>query len=844
MVILNLCLELADTLARGSRMATRKTTKKKNTKTPKPAWISRVSETVYTMTNQTQDAVTEAWQNLEHERRREILSIPLIALSLISFLALFSYTPADLASYSAGEGAAPQIHNWIGKPGAWLASSIIFLFGASGYCVPALLILWGIDRLRRGAEQPLRKIRIAGCIALLISTSSFLGMLTELTNPAAGGERLFQVYGVIGYMLSRKMLELGPAGALIVNGSLLAVSALICTPFLFTNFFRRIAEFLFTSRKRKDEDMEEWEEEEMEGDEDDPYLEPSSPIFDNDGIRLKPLREAEGDYSPPPAITTHTDVDWDDLNYITEGESEGGLPPLEIEESNGPKIVTREEEPLKEVDMGVNLIETPTNDEYQLPPISLLEKPAQHKPEVAREEILQNSQMLEQTLKDFNIAVKVVEVNYGPTITCYELEPAPGIKISRIENLANDITRSLKAEMVRIVAPIPGKGTVGVEVPNRYRSDVFLREIIACEKYQASQSKLKIGLGKEISGEPFIFDLIKAPHLLVAGATGSGKSVCINVIITSILYNAAPHEVKLLLVDPKQVELAIYRDIPHLLSPVVTDPMKAGAALRWAVEEMEQRYRYLKKAGVRNIKEFNKKRMAQQNGAVPESETSLVLPGFLPYIVVLIDELADLMMIARVDVEAAIARLAAMARAVGIHLVLATQRPSVDVLTGVIKNNFPSRIAFQVSGSADSRTILDMKGAESLMGRGDMLFAPSGAGKPIRLQCAYISTEECEEVVEFAKAQQEVEYVQEEFIPLEDSKGGSGASGDASDMDDLYDDAVSCVLENDAASTSLLQRRLKIGYGRAARLLDLMEENGIVGPPRGSKPREIVLNKI
>ncbi|MBN2326041.1 MAG: DNA translocase FtsK [Candidatus Omnitrophica bacterium] len=792
------------------------------------------------MTNQTQEAVTEAWQNLEQERRREIISIPLIAFSLICFLALFSYHPSDLASHATLDAESASVQNWIGKPGAWLAYGIIFLFGASGYCVPALLILWGVDRLRRGADQPTRKIRIIGCVALLITASSFLGIMTEIMNPNVGDEQIWQVCGAIGYVLGRRLLELGHAGALIVNGSFLAVSALLCTPFLFTNFFRRIAIFIFTSRRWKREKLEEWEEECEDG-EDDSFLAPSAPEFDRNGIRLKPLREANGECSsPPPMITTH---DREKLDSLRPLEEEDGLPPLKVEESKGLKIITREEEPIKEADLGVNLIETPTNDEYQLPSVLLLEKPNQTRPEIAREEIIHNSQLLEQTLKDFNITAKVVEVNYGPTITCYELEPAPGIKISRIENLANDITRSLKAESVRIVAPIPGKGTVGVEVPNRYRSDVFLREMIACEKYQALTSKLRIGLGKEISGEPFVFDLIKAPHLLVAGATGSGKSVCINVIITSILYNAAPHEVKLLLIDPKQVELAIYRDIPHLLSPVVTDPMKAGAALQWAVEEMEQRYRYLKKAGVRNVKEFNKKRMDQQKGNIPESESSLVLPGFLPYIVILIDELADLMMIARVDVEASIARLAAMARAVGIHLVLATQRPSVDVLTGVIKNNFPSRIAFQVSSSADSRTILDMKGAESLMGRGDMLFAPSGAGRPIRLQCSFISTEECEGVVDFVKEQQDVDYVQEEFIPLDDSNK-TGMTSDASDIDDLYDEAVQCVLENDAASTSLLQRRLKIGYGRAARLLDLMEENGIVGPPRGSKPREIVLNKM
>jgi len=833
--------------------------------------IQRVSEAVTSMTTQTQEVVSGAWQGLECERRREILAIPLIALALISVLALFSYSPVDTTTYTANSIDAGQtIQNWIGKPGAWLASGIVFVFGAAGYSLPALLLLWGIDRLRQGADVPVRKIRIIGCVLLLISLSSFLGLVTELMNPDTGSERIWQVCGALGFLLSRKLIEFGPAGAVIVNLTCIALAALLATPFLFSDFYRRVSLFLFPPRDQVEVDVEN----EDDSFEDIPSqllplptiedraeesgwgmhsagLEPLNRLPDSSAVddywdsigpnelEIKPLRENESPAEEPPLTINRSD--WDEPV-----EDENALPSLAVEtdESSGLKIVTQDSDSLEEVDLGVNLIETPSNAEYQIPPISLLDKPEQHRPEIAREEIVFNSQTLEQTLKDFNMAVKVVEVNYGPTITCYELEPAPGIKISRIENLANDITRSLKAENVRIVAPIPGKGTVGVEVPNRYRLDVLLREMIGCESYQKCESKLKIGLGKTISGEPFVFDLIKAPHLLVAGATGSGKSVCINAIITSILYNAAPHEVKLLLVDPKQVELALYRDIPHLLSPVVTDPQKAGAALRWAVEEMETRYRYLKKAGVRNVTEYNTKRMAQQEGRQKETETSTLLPGFLPYIVIVIDELADLMMVARVEVETAVARLAAMARAVGIHLVLATQRPSVDVLTGVIKNNFPSRMAFQVSSIADSRTILDMKGADSLMGRGDMLFAPGGASKPIRLQCAFISTEEVEDIVDFVKSQQAVEYVQEEFTPLEESaSSGSTGSGDA-EQDELYQQALDVVLENDAASTSLLQRRLKIGYGRAARLLDLMEENGIVGPPRGSKPREVVLGKM
>lgn len=852
---------------------TTKRRKKAGREQPSPV-IQRVSEAVTSMTTQTQEAVSEAWHELESERRREILAIPLIASALISLLAMFSYTPADTTTYTADLLDSTQpIQNWIGKPGAWLASGIIFVFGASGYSLPALLLLWGIDRWRKGGDAPVRKIRILGCVLLLVSLSSFLGLVTELMNPAVGGERVWQISGALGFMLGRRLIEFGPMGAVIINLTCIALAALLATPFLFCDFYSRVSLFLFPPRDEVEYEMENDEDEyddvpsqllpllseedrvdrkrstavESDWDEyldDDPAEGAPLESIDqnkNDGLRLKPLRENSSEIEDAPLAIDNSD--WDD----TPPEEENTLPAITLDndDSNELKIVTQEDDLLQEIDLGVNLIKTPSQTEYQIPSINLLDKPEQHRPEIAREEIVYNSQILERTLKDFNITVKVVEVNYGPTITCYELEPAPGIKISRIENLANDITRSLKAESVRIVAPIPGKGTVGVEVPNRYRSDVVLREIIGCESYQKNESKLKIGLGKTISGEPFIFDLVKAPHLLVAGATGSGKSVCINTIITSVLYNAAPHEVKLLLVDPKQVELALYRDVPHLLSPVVTDPQKAGAALRWAVEEMETRYRYLKKAGVRNITEYNRKRLAQQEGLQKETESSVILPGFLPYIVIVIDELADLMMVARVEVETSVARLAAMARAVGIHLVLATQRPSVDVLTGVIKNNFPSRMAFQVSSIADSRTILDMKGADTLMGRGDMLFAPGGANKPIRLQCAYISTEEVEDVVDFVKSQQDVEYFQEEFIPTEDSSSsGSASGGSGEEEDELYKQALDVVLENDAASTSLLQRRLKIGYGRAARLLDLMEEKGIVGPPRGSKPREVVLGKM
>jgi S-DNA-T family DNA segregation ATPase FtsK/SpoIIIE len=868
---------------------------KTKTKTKEPdlnVSLQKVTEALRTMSRPIHDTVVDTWEEVEPERRIEILAVPIIAFALISFFSLISYSPDDSRLIFYGSFFDEHIHNWIGKPGALLADFIVFTFGAAGYTIPLLFLLWGINRIIHGGGESVRKIRVLGCILLLISLSSMLGILTVHSTEGVSEENLWRICGAIGFFLFGRLMEMGSMGALIVNSAMIAVALLCCTPFLFMNLYHRLALFFFPQPVDEEEFFDEDEDEDYYDEEAEGYNDYYVEEFDDeedeqqniytgtdDTITLKPFREYstaladggfddEDDTQLPPLNSTRKVLslpissDWQDdqpeedvsaretgtpeeISLPVTDEDDAFLPTLEPDENKEIKIITQEDEPLKEVDLGVNLVTTPTQDSYQLPPLSLLNKPESIRQEVAREEIIHKSRVLEKTLRDFNIESQVVEVNYGPTITCYEIEPAPGIKISRIENLANDITRGLKAESVRIVAPIPGKGTVGVEVPNLNRSDVYLREIIACEVYQNITSKLKIGMGKTISGEPYIFDLIKAPHLLVAGATGSGKSVCINTIITSFLYNAAPHELKLLLVDPKQVELALYKDIPHLLSPVVTEPKRAGAALQWAVDEMETRYRYLKKAGVRNIKEYNKKRMAQQNGEQPETETTRILPGFLPYIVIIIDELADLMMVVRNEVEAMIARLAAMARAVGIHLVLATQRPSVDVLTGVIKNNFPARIAFQVSSTADSRTILDTKGAESLMGRGDMLLSPGGAGRPIRLQGAFINTEEVEDIVEFVKQQQQVEYVQEEFIPLDDTPAtGRGASDSGDDMDDLYDDAVQCVLENDAASTSLLQRRLKIGYGRAARLLDLMEERGIVGPPRGSKPREIVLNRM
>ena len=442
------------------------------------------------------------------------------------------------------------------------------------------------------------------------------------------------------------------------------------------------------------------------------------------------------------------------------------------------------------------------------------------------EEVAQNAMMLEHVLSDFGITAKVVNATQGPTVTRYEIEPAPGVKVSRIVNLTDDIALNLAAQHIRMEAPIPGKSAIGIEVPNKMTEAVHLRDVLDCSDFKDARGGIPVGLGKDIAGKPVITDLAKMPHLLVAGTTGSGKSVCVNTLISSILFSRKPEEVKLLLIDPKMVELSIYNGIPHLMAPVVTDMKKAAAVLRWAVREMEARYKAFAASGKRDIKSYNE--------AHPKAA--------MPLIVLIIDELADLMMTAPDDIEESISRLAQMARAAGIHMVLATQRPSVNVITGSIKANVPSRISFAVGSQIDSRTILDMAGAEKLLGKGDMLFAPIGANKPIRVQGAFISDDEVEKLVEFVKAQREPEY--DNTVTQDVEKEAEKESSDANDVyrDELLERAVNLVMESGQASVSMLQRRFRIGYTRAARLVDTMEDLKIVGPSMGSKAREILMS--
>lgn len=477
-----------------------------------------------------------------------------------------------------------------------------------------------------------------------------------------------------------------------------------------------------------------------------------------------------------------------------------------------------------------NVMPSPTvqservHSNYQFPPISLLKKPMIEE-EDDSDFLFEQADRLEETLQNFNVSATVVDVTKGPAVTRYELQPAPGVKVSKITSLTDDIKLALAAKDIRMEAPIPGKHAIGIEVPNLKSLPVFLYEIISHRKFRESTSPLTVALGLDISGEPIVTDLKKMPHGLVAGATGSGKSVCINSIIVSLLYKATPDEVKLMLIDPKVVELAPYNELPHLITPVITDAKQATAALKWAVAEMERRYELFSQKGVRDIGRYNE--VCQKEN--PSEKLAL------PYIVIIIDELADLMMVSPQDVEDAICRIAQKARACGIHLLLATQRPSVDVITGLIKANIPTRIAFSVSSQVDSRTIIDMSGAERLLGKGDMLFHENGSPQPIRVQGTFVSDEEIEDVIDFVKQQQKPNY---EIETEQLVRSQEGMEQD----DELFTEACYFVIEQGGASASLLQRRFRIGYNRAARLIDMMEASGIVSEALGSKPRNILMS--
>jgi S-DNA-T family DNA segregation ATPase FtsK/SpoIIIE len=726
---------------------------------------------------------------MSKDKKDLIVSLGLFVLAVLLLAAMISYSSYDIGF----ETSTPNIHirNYIGITGAYTAWAIFKLIGYAGFFIPFLFIVWGIGVL---AEKLTGKMlyRVIGVLFLFSASSAFFS-LTARPDSVSMVER----GGLLGFLLTDKFLldYLGAAGGYIVTISLTMLSLLVATEFLIvpvvSALCMRIWAIVDKIGKKKREKP-------TAG-----YVKAEKTI--SGGPRLRPAVKVDRkEASSQPA------------ERLKEIKYEEEKPRINIM----PKPVSNTKSaPVKAVKVEPRVV-----GDYKLPSIDLLSSPAHKTGNIFGENLEESAAILEDTLRDFGIESKVINISKGPVITRYELQPAPGVKVTRITSLSDDIALTMKATTVRIVAPIPGKSCVGIEVPNADTSMVFLKEILESSEYQkmSASSKLTMALGKDISGRAVVTDLGDMPHLLIAGTTGSGKTVCVNSLIMSMIYNATPEELKFLMVDPKMVELAIYNGLPHLLCPVVTDAKKVSGALGWVVGEMENRYKMLAKITVRNIQAFNQK-----------SEEKL------PYIVVIIDELADLMMIAQEDIENAITRLAQLSRAVGIHMILATQRPSVDVITGVIKANFPARISFKVASKVDSRTVLDMNGADKLLGKGDMLFLEPGSPKPVRAQGTFLTDPEIERVVTFIKAQQEPVYDNEILEHQKKSVSGRGGF----EKDEFFDEAVSMVLETGQASVSMLQRRLRLGYTRAARIIDAMEEDGIVGPFRGSKPREILIQE-
>lgn len=748
-------------------------------------------------------------------------------------LSLLSYDPRDI-SFNTTSPNVP-VDNYTGLVGALLAFGLFFVFGLSAAVLPVLLLVLSFKALQSRIHPGKHLISIAGMVLIL---SCFLGMREmPFLNAVDAKLNIVGAGGLFGYRISKEVLVkfIGEKGSLIILLPLFVLALALFFDFHFSDMFRWAKAFftwcLNLGNMMKRKTVVEKRKIEMERELFSDRPAPSREIrilggpqkkLDAAVPRQKPERQQPAAQVKEPATEKKNIV----FNI-----------PEKIMKEFKPKMAAMKKATTKARDDvmsaaadGGGLIE-----DYELPPLDLLDNPPAMNTDGLKDDLERNSLILEGTLKDFGIDAQVVEVQRGPVITTYEVQPAPGVKVNRITALADDIALAMKAASIRIVAPIPGKAVVGIEVPNSKGAAVFLKELLVSDGFKNSRAKLSLLLGKDVSGSTIIADLTEMPHLLIAGTTGSGKTVCMNTIILSILYTMTPDEAKLLLVDPKKVELLPYKNLPHLVCPVVTDPKRASAALQWAVKEMERRYQLFAHVGVRNIAGYNNR---PDKDVLKVNEDGEAIPKTIPYIVVIIDELNDLMMVAPVDIENAITRLAQLSRAVGIHMILATQRPSVNVITGVIKANFPARIAFQVASKVDSRTILDANGADKLLGKGDMLFLPPGSAKLIRAQGAYVADKEINRVIEFIQKQRQAEF--DERINFDAKKTG-GLAGEELGDDELYDEAVEIVLQTQQASASVLQRKLRVGYARAARLIDMMEEQGVVGPHKGSRGRDILI---
>jgi len=732
---------------------------------------------------------------------QELVALLLVVLDLFLILSLVSFNPGDPQTL-AGLSKATAVANWAGKAGALFAAWLMGGLGLAAFWLP-IMVSWLALQSYQGSLGGLSPWTGAAYLTLPLASA---GLLT-LGWPMIGwGGGQLAGGGAIGAWLTRQVQPvLNLAGSLLLFAALALASFMGITRLSYVALLRRLGENLGQLVRRRPR---------YPGTEPEPDLlqvkKPEVRSGPTPEIARPGQGEVTADLTPP---------------VMAPPVAEPVEPSPAIAATAAPQEEAKPKRPKKP--------KVPALSHFQLPSLDFLTPPPPYDHQVQEEALLAQARKLENTLMHFGVEGKVVAIRPGPVITMIEFEPALGVKISKVTGLADDLALALKALSIRIVAPVPGKAVIGIEVPNPKRQLVTLREVLAHEVYHKSPSRLTIALGKDITGQPVVADLAKMPHLLIAGATGTGKSVGLNSMIISILYKATPEEVRFLMVDPKRIELSTYEGIPHLLHPVVTNPKVATTALRWAVDEMERRYSLLSDLEVRNIENYNQKLIKEQKIYSDDDEEPQL--RLLPYIIIIIDELADLMLVSSRETEEYLIRLAQKSRAAGIHLILATQRPSVDVITGLIKANFPTRISFQVSSKVDSRTILDTVGAERLLGLGDMLFIPPGTSRLKRIHGAYISEEEVKRVVEYLKTQQEPVF-EAGILAMQEEERQEEEMGD---KDEKYADAIEIVAETRQASISMLQRRLRIGYNRAARIIEMMEKEGLVGPSDGIKPREV-----
>ena len=751
-------------------------------------------------------------------RFREFVGVALFAVALIWLIALVSYEPADpVWFFSTGAHADPA--NFAGRVGAFLAELSFQLFGYASYVIPAVLVgigwhsFWCRDVDAAGTKA-------TGAALLFACISAFLSLVFGTLDVAG---KPFRAGGYGGEWLAGELSEyLNRTGSVVVILTLIFLSIIMSTQFSFGRFFSAVLASVGGGAGRAIAAFRDWREDRR-----------------REQQRRDVIAKHTKKGAPPPEISP-APVSTAPRKRDARDDSEPSLPapvfgsPKSFAPQKPPRVMAPASTlPLSDPEPVKAPAERRRGD-YALPPPALLDAPKVER-KIDERELMDSARLLEEKCREFSVEGTVAQIHPGPVVTTFEFKPDAGVKYSKVTGLADDLCLAMKAESV-LIDRIPGKSTVGIQIPNHNREQISLRELLESEAYRRSTSKLTLALGKTIHGEPFVADLAAMPHLLIAGSTGAGKSVGINGMLTSILYRATPDDVRLIMIDPKRLELGMYEDIPHLLTPVVVDPKQAANALRWAVREMEERYKTLAAEGVRNIEQYN--RNVQQAIADKRTPQNGETPKPLPFIVVVIDELADLMMVASNEVEESIARLAQMARAVGIHLILATQRPSVDVITGLIKANLPARIAFRVASKIDSRTILDGNGAEQLLGKGDMLLLPPASSRFIRLHGPYISEQESARLASYLRKQGKPTY--DETITAEEK-----VSADAVEMDkdDLYDEAARIIVTSGQASISYLQRRLRIGFSRAARLVDMMEMEGIVSAATGGKPREVLVDK-